>query len=292
VTDQPIPAAPRVIDGARALQTDYDAWFCDIWGVLHNGQDYWPAAVDAAVRFRRDHGGRVILITNAPRPHGSVAAQLETLGIDRACYDRIVTSGDVTRALIADHAGGNVYHLGPERDRPIFAGIDVTLSAPGEASAIVNTGLFDDITETPDDYRASFNDMVALGLPMICANPDIVVERGTELCYCAGALAQVYEELGGTVLYAGKPHRPIYELCMAQLADVTGNDGDPGRVLAIGDGLKTDMPGAAAFGIDSLFIPSGIHVSAETEVTPQSLAQLFSDHKAQPVAALPGGLRW
>ncbi len=281
--------ATQVLDDISPLAERYDAWFCDIWGVIHNGQHHHSAAVDACVRFR-ENGGRVIFITNAPRPSGSVAEQLDTLGVARASHDAIVSSGDVTRALINEWRGQAVYHLGPERDRPVFQGLDVRLSAAEIAQVIVNTGLFDDYTETPDDYRDALTAFSARKVPMICANPALVDERGSELCYCAGALAELYAELGGEVIYAGKPHQPIYEICQERLNAIAGPV-DKSRILAIGDGLKTDMPGAATYGIDSLFIPSGVHVEQGTALTPDYLTQLFASHAASPVGAMPG-LRW
>ena len=287
--DRSISTIP-IITGVRQLAEQYSGWLCDIWGVIHNGREPHWAAVEAC-RQHRAAGGRVVLITNAPRPNAPVRTQLERMGVAGDAYDAIVTSGDVTRDLIAGWQGRALYHLGPERDRPIFDGLDVQFSSAEEADVIINTGLFDDRTETPDHYRAQFEEFRARNLPMICANPDLVVERGTELCYCAGALAALYEEMGGKVAYAGKPHPPIYDVCMDHLNSAAGAQMSRARVLAIGDGLKTDMAGALAVGIDALFVPSGVHVETGRTLDPALLTDLFSDQPSQPVAAI-AGLKW
>lgn len=283
-----------IIRSVSELADRYDAWFCDVWGVIHNGREPHPAAVAACERFR-ERSGRVLFITNAPRPAASVIAQLDRLGVSRSAYDAVVTSGDVTRALIARYSGRPVFHLGPERDLPLLDGLDVHLSSADEAEAIVNTGLFDDILEGPEDYREMLAGFAARGLPMICANPDLVVERGTEIAYCAGSLAELYAGLGGEVSYAGKPHAPIYEVCCERLAALgapaaAGTVGRE-RILAIGDGLRTDMAGALAFGIDALFIPSGIHVPHGRALAGDVLTELFEGFAMRPVAAIDG-LSW
>ena len=274
-----------IVDGTRQLAKRYPVWLCDIWGVLHNGVKAYPVAADALIQFRKN-GGTVILITNAPRPHDDVERQLAGLGIGRQAHDAIVTSGDVTRRLIADYAASPLYHLGPDRDRSIFSGLEARLGPLDEATAVVCTGLMDDLTETPESYRVPLGRMRKHALPMICANPDIVVERGAALCYCAGALGQAYEALGGNVSYAGKPHAPIYEAALARATEIAGKPVDKSGVLAIGDGLLTDILGASRFGIDPLFVASGIHLSAGEGLNEKSLARLFPSQGPQPVAAI------
>jgi HAD superfamily hydrolase (TIGR01459 family) len=211
------------------------------------------------VRFRAN-GGTVVLITNAPRP-GEVVARitLDRFGVPRAAYDGIVSSGDVTRALIVARAGQRLFHIGPPRDLGIFEGLDAPSVALESADYAVCTGLTDDTVETPQDYHGLIERMRARGLTMICANPDVVVERGHELVYCAGAVADLYAADGGEVIYAGKPYRPIYEqaLAIAQAARASPVAHD--RVVAIGDSVRTDLKGAAAFGIDCVFVTAGIH---------------------------------
>lgn len=234
----------------------YDVALCDVWGVLHNGVEAFSAASEALAAARAA-GMTVVLITNSPRPHPGVKLQIRGLGVADAAYDRIVTSGDVTRALIA--AGPKKIHfIGAEKDGPLLDGLDVTPVAPGEAEAVVCAGLRDDDHETTEDYRGELAALAARDLPFICANPDLVVERGHRLIPCAGALAGLYEELGGKTAIAGKPHRPIYEKSLAEARAVRG-DFDTARVVAIGDGMPTDVRGAEAFGLDVLYVSGGIH---------------------------------
>jgi HAD superfamily hydrolase (TIGR01459 family) len=250
------------VAGLAALAPLYDLLLCDVWGVLHNGLVAFPAASDALIRYR-DGGGHVLLISNAPRPGGAVARQLDRLGAPRSAYDAIVTSGDITRAAVAERRGQIVHHLGPPRDHAIFDGLDVRFGDIEAAGYVVCSGFDDDERETVEDYRDRLERMRRRDLWMVCANPDLVVERGERLVPCAGALAQAYEALGGAVLWAGKPHRPVYEAALASATRLRG--GEPvarGRTLAIGDAIRTDIAGAAACGFDTLFIARGIH-SAE-----------------------------
>ena len=198
-----------VIQSIDDLGSRYSAWLVDIWGVLHNGHRAHQSAV-AATRSFREKGGVVVLLSNAPRPSPSVQEQIRRIGVPDDAYDAIVTSGDLTRHELGKHGAAKVFHLGPERDRPIFEGLKVKLGGPEEADLVVCTGLFDDETETPADYAALLSGLASREVPMICANPDHLVERGERLVWCAGALAALYEGQGGSVVYAGKPHAPIY----------------------------------------------------------------------------------
>ena len=248
-------ALPPLIEHFGPLARDYDALLCDVWGVVHNGLAAFPETCAALEQFRQA-GGSVVLISNAPRPGAGVIRMLDRLGVARSAYDRIVTSGDVTREFVARRAG-HVYHLGPERDRGIFSGLGIQFGPIETAAYVVCTGLFDDETEGPEDYRPLFAQMQARNLLMLCANPDLLVERGERLVYCAGALAELYGSLGGNVLYAGKPHRPIYDEALAAIEAVRGTRAR--RVLAIGDSVRTDLTGAFALGLDCLFVTGGIH---------------------------------
>jgi HAD superfamily hydrolase (TIGR01459 family) len=241
-----------------SLADAYDVLLCDVWGVVHNGVAATTESCDALTRFRQ-RGGTVILITNAPRPGEFVLGFLDRLKVPRTTFDHIVTSGDVTRALVAAHAGECVFHLGPERDIGIFDGLNVRPGPVEQADFVVCSGLFDDTKETPQDYAGLIGIMHRRGLTMICANPDIVVERGEHLVYCAGAIADLYEAAGGKVVFAGKPYRPIYEQALMAAQKVSGRTVAHERILAIGDSVRTDLKGAAAFGIDCLFVTAGIH---------------------------------
>jgi HAD superfamily hydrolase (TIGR01459 family) len=251
-------SAPPFTPHFSSLAAAYDVVLCDVWGVVHNSLVASTDACTALTRFRQQ-GGTVILITNAPRPAAVVMTTLDDLAVPRAAYDAIVSSGDVTRAVIAARAGERVFHVGPPRDVPMFEGLDAPLAPIESADYVVCSGLFDDTTETPQDYVALIAAMRERDLPMVCANPDIVVERGDELVYCAGAIADLYAAGGGSVLYAGKPYRPIYQQALAAARAARGCDTEPARLLAIGDSVRTDLKGAAAFGIDCLFVTDGIH---------------------------------
>ena len=249
---------PEIIKKFGTLAGAYDVLLCDVWGVVHNGVTAFPAACDALTRFRAG-AGTVILITNAPRPGASVQPILDHFGVPREAYDTIVSSGDVTRGVVVARPGQRIFHLGPQRDLPIFDALDIDFAPVEAADYVVCSGLFDDTIETPDSYRELLSAMHARALFMVCANPDIVVERGDTLVYCAGALADAYVELGGEVLYCGKPHAPIYQAALAEAAALRGAVPPRSRVLAIGDSVRTDLKGAASFGVDCLFVVSGIH---------------------------------
>jgi HAD superfamily hydrolase (TIGR01459 family) len=280
----------RFVERLRDLVNGVEVVLSDIWGVVHNGLEAFPEAC-AALRSYRGRGGTVILITNAPRPADSVQRQVRKLGVADDTYDAIVTSGDLTRHYVADHPGRKVFWLGPERDNSIYRGLDPVLAPLAEADYIVCTGLLDDETESAEDYREMMQTARERKLTLICANPDIVVERGDRLIYCAGAIAELYRELGGEVIFYGKPHRPIYERAMALAAEQRGKPAEPGRVLAIGDSVRTDLAGAHGFGIDCLFVTRGIH-SEEFEgidqLDPASVKELFG----HPPRALMRELRW
>lgn len=249
---------PPLVPGLAGLAGAYSVLFCDIWGVIHNGVQSFADATGATAAFRRQ-GGRVIFLTNAPRPAAAILGQLDGLAVPRGAYDAVVTSGDVTRRLLAPYRGMPVYHLGPDRDLPLYEGLGLLAARPREAVAVSCTGPVDDENETVADYEDRLIALLARRLPMICANPDLVVERGGRLIPCAGALAHRYREMGGTVLIAGKPHPPIYEAAFAEAARLAGRPVALPEILAIGDGLATDIRGAVLAGLDALFIASGIH---------------------------------
>ncbi len=258
-----------LIASLSEISQNYRAVFCDLWGCLHNGKAPFPAAVAALQAFRAQ-GGTVMMLTNAPRPFGSVEAQLARLGAPRDCYDLVVSSGDAAQyALISGAVGRRVHFIGADKDMPFFTDLPPELAAlaakhppfefvpMAEAEGIVCTGLRDDQTETPEDYRAALLLGKARALTMLCANPDIIVDMGERRMYCAGALAQAYEEAGGETLYFGKPHPPIYDLARRKLTETVGSIPNE-EILCIGDGPWTDVLGAQNEGIDTLFITGGI----------------------------------
>jgi len=277
-----------LIDRFSSVASRYDVVLCDIWGVVHDGIASHAPACDALVRYRAD-GGTVVLITNAPRPSPWVVRQLDRLGVPPDAYDDVMTSGDLTREVIAGRKGA-VFHIGPQRDISIFDGLDVRLTPVEAADYVVCSGLFDDTRETPDDYRDMMATVRDRRLFMVCANPDLVVERGDERVYCAGAIAELYGAMGGEVLYTGKPHRPIYDAALAKAADARGAAVSPGRTLAIGDSLRTDMTGAQTLGIDGLFVSGGIHAQelALGESTPhEALGAMFAAAGITPRSVMP-----
>ena len=262
----------------------------DIWGVVHNGLEAFPEACAALHTFRKQ-GGTVILITNAPRPADSVQRQLRKLHVADESYDDIVSSGDLTRHFVADHLEKKVYWLGPERDNSIYRGLDPVLAPLDQADYIVCTGLFDDETESAEDYRGMMLLARERNLKLICANPDIVVERGDRLIYCAGAIAELYRELGGEVIFYGKPHRPIYQRAVELAAERRNAETPLAKVLAIGNSVRTDLTGAHGFGIDCLFVTRGIHsgdFEGIDQLDPASVKELFG----HPPLALMRELKW
>jgi HAD superfamily hydrolase (TIGR01459 family) len=279
---------PHLTAHFATLAARYDVLLCDVWGVVHNGVAATAESCAALVKFR-SQGGTVVLITNAPRPGDFVQTFIDALKVPREAYDAIVSSGDVTRALVAERAGQRVFHVGPERDLPIFGGLNVELAPIERADFTVCSGLYDDTRETPQDYAKLVDAMHKRKLAMICANPDVVVERGDQLVYCAGAIADLYAHSGGNVIYAGKPYRPIYEQAITRAQALRGRAVDHARVMAIGDSVRTDLKGAAAFNIDSLFVTAGIHAQelggrAEPDAT--ALRDILAEAGVAPTAVM------
>jgi HAD superfamily hydrolase (TIGR01459 family) len=240
----------------------YPVWFCDIWGVVHNGVAPFPVTV-TALRRHRERGGTVILVTNSPRSRQGVERQLAEIGVDPLSHDVIVTSGDVTQELMKRHGGGRVYHLGAARDHSIYDGTLVTRVPLKEARAVLCTGLVDDLNDELSDYDGLLGEMRALDLTMICANPDKIVKKGDRILWCAGKLAEIYQGLGGKVLMAGKPFTPIYELALAEASRLRGRSIAKDEVLAIGDGPETDIRGAADYGLAALLVAEGVTDASE-----------------------------
>lgn len=281
-------AAIPLLSSVAGLAASDEAWICDIWGVMHNGIVPFLPAAEAARAFRA-RGGIVCLLTNAPRPRESVIAQIDGIGVPCDAWDAVVTSGDLTCSIITGRADRSLYHLGPARDAAIFEGLDVEFVAAEAARLVVCSGLFDDETETPADYADALARFRANDALMVCANPDIVVERGHTLVYCAGALAEAYEAIGGRVIWAGKPHLPAYDAALAAIERIKGRPVAKDHLLAIGDALRTDIAGAANFGVRSLFIASALHVQGPLDKA--KLDALFAGHVVRPVGAMDG-LAW
>jgi HAD superfamily hydrolase (TIGR01459 family) len=286
-----------VAEAARDLSAAYPVWLCDVWGVVHDGRRVYPAAAEALARHRED-GGCVVLITNAPRPSHVIVPQLQRFGVSDDAYDAVVSSGDVTRELVRRRAGSNLFHLGPDEDTSLLEGLPVNWTALDEADAVLCTGLNKDgrdggKAETPDDYRPMLSQMQKRNLPFICANPDRVVGVGGRLYPCAGALADVYTELGGPVEMAGKPYAPIYQVSLERAADIMKRDIERSQVLAIGDGLPTDIEGARANKLAVHFITGGIHADDHRGADAQAIAgEMTATMPGLQVAGVAAGLVW
>lgn len=252
------PSPVSIIDGLCAIAERYDALICDIWGVVHNGRVPFMATIEALQGFRMARGP-VVLLTNAPRPASDVKLQFDRIGVPHDCYDALITSGEGARAELERRASKDaplrIYNLGPERDRAVRENLPVMLVEADDAEVVLCTGLFDDETEGPEDYRELLQTFLARGLEFLCANPDIIVRRGDKIVYCAGAIAKAYEEMGGTVVYFGKPYRPVFDLALARARSI----GPAKSPLFIGDGLGTDIKGANNVGWEALFVAGGVH---------------------------------
>ncbi|MGO9172294.1 MAG: TIGR01459 family HAD-type hydrolase [Rhodomicrobium sp.] len=278
-----------ILASVAGVSENRKAWLCDVWGVLHDGETVFAPAIEACRMFKR-RGGEVILVSNSPRPSEAVLDHLDLLGVPQDCFSALVTSGDVTRALVETYSGEPVFHLGPERDRCLFEGLDVEFAPAGKAVAIVCTGFFDEEHEVAEDYDGMLAAFAARSVPMICANPDLVVERGSKLLPCAGLLAERYAALGQTAVQAGKPYRPIYEAALRKLAKPLPKS----EILAIGDGIDTDIKGANGQGIDSIYIASRVHLGNAVEDGAASgllFERLFASRAFRPAAAMPH-LQW
>jgi HAD superfamily hydrolase (TIGR01459 family) len=287
----PAMSFPRLISGLSEIAHAHDALICDVWGVVHDGHRHHPAAADALYRFKEKHGP-VVLLTNAPRVPAEVAAQCSSYGLPPDCYDAIVSSGGAAREELARRSAGAsaragatnkkgtlaLYYIGPDRDLPMIEGLAIARTEIAEADVALAVGLRDDLNETPADYDGELVAMKVRGLTMLCANPDLVVHRGSRLLYCAGSLAKAYEALGGAVIYYGKPHLPVYNAALKAAAQAAraANRQSPKRPLAVGDGLLTDIRGANAAGLPALFIADGVHGEDIEPYTDEHLAALFA----------------
>lgn len=281
--------------GLSEIADRYDLVLCDVWGVIHNGRSAFAAAGQALVKYR-EQGGRVVLITNAPVPKARVIRYFDPLGVPQAAWDDCASSGDATRAELVRRADESVWVYGAdggeEHDRFLYEGLPNRLEPSKAADLLLCIGLKDQLADHPEDYRAELKEIAALGAGpiMVCANPDIQVRVGDRLVWCAGALAQIYEEEGGEVIYPGKPHAAVYRLAYDKAAALMGAAPDKSRILAIGDGPVTDIRGANAQGIDSLYVGTGLaqHEAAEF---PEKTRELLRSTGVEATYAMPA-LTW
>lgn len=277
------------LDGLGEIAPRYDAVLSDVWGVVHNGIAAHPTAVEALVNYRRQ-GGRVVLITNAPRPSREIIAMLDDFRVSREAYDAVVSSGDATRVILEDYRGKAVHYVGPPAENDsLFEGLDITVGPAEQAKAVVVTDLDTD-DDTPDMYNDRITLWLSRNLPLIAANPDRVVEHGDRLIYCGGALADLYEARGGMIVMVGKPYKPIYTEALRLADNAAGKSLDRSRILAIGDSVRTDAIGAAGAGLDLLFITGSIH-AAELDAfgnpDPQAIRALVGPSGANVAGFMP-----
>ena len=285
---------PSIVTNAGPLLARYDAVFCDVWGVMHNGREAYQESGDALARFRAA-GGTVVLVSNAPVPAAGVERVLERTGVRRDAWDAIVCSGDIALAHIADKGYRRLHRIGPaRRDSALFARLPGPNTPLQEAEAIVCTGLVDDSSHTVETYRDLIEEGVARTLPFVCANPDLVVDVGSKRYLCAGSIAAEYERCGGAVFWAGKPHPSAYEAALKRAAELRGTEPALTRILAIGDAVRTDLAAAQGMGVDALFIASGIHneVMVDGAIDADQLASLFGVPGTPPAIAAMTQLRW
>ena len=281
----------QIISALSDISKRYKAMFVDLWGCVHNGVVPFPEAVAALQAYRRN-GGIVVLVTNSPRPRASVATQLAQIGVPVDAYDTIATSGDSARAaMFQGVVGRKVYHIGLPDEGGFFEPlalldepVEIERVSLDEAEGIVCTGPFDSLAD-PAANRPAFLAAKTRGLKLLCANPDIIVDRGEVREWCAGALAQLYTEMGGESLYFGKPHPPIYDLARRRLAQI--DDVADSEILAIGDGIGTDVSGALGEDLDVLFISGGLaarETGTGTTGDPEAskLAAYLTDHQSEP----------
>lgn len=283
-----MPALSGPTPGLSSLAPRYPAILSDVWGVVHNGITPHWSAVEALLSYR-EGGGRVVLITNAPRPGASIVAQLDAMNVPREAYDALISSGDATRALLENWRGRTVARVGPSVDDVLFEGLGLTFGTDEQATAVAVTDLDTD-DDTPADYAERMKIWKSRDLPLICANPDKVVEEGDRIVYCGGALADAYEDIGGRVMMAGKPYNPIYEQAKAMLDEAAGRRFSKSDILAIGDSVRTDSIGAAQFGIDLLFITGSIHAAeldAFNNPPAKRVADFVSVSRANMVGFMP-----
>jgi HAD superfamily hydrolase (TIGR01459 family) len=283
-------ASPPILATAAPLLARYEVVFCDVWGVVHDGFNACASACDALSRFRRS-GGTVVLVSNAPVPNDAVAAMLRSRRVPPEAYDAIVSSGDIALAHVSAEGFETVHTVGPrDRDAALFQRLTARAVPLASAQAIVCSGLVDDVNETAETYRPLLEAARQRQMPFVCANPDLVVDVGGRLYLCAGAIATLYEEMGGAVFWAGKPHASAYRAATLQAETIRQSRIEPRRILAIGDALRTDIAGAESAGIDALFIGAGIHRAESMTgdaLDPGKLARLFAPGSPRAIAAMP-----
>lgn len=276
--NKPLSGTPPILAHAGDLLSRYDVLFCDVWGVVHNGVTAFEGACAALKRFRRE-GGTVILVSNAPVPKHRVEAMLDLRHVPKDAWDDIVSSGDIALTHVEERSFKRFYGIGPQdRDEALFKALKGELVSLDKADAMICTGMNDDVGERPEDYRPMLSEALKRKLPFVCANPDLLVDVGGTLYYCAGAIADIYEHMGGKVFWAGKPHLSAYETAHRKAEGLRDANVPRSKCLVIGDAIRTDLKGAENFNCDALFVASGIHRHEAMDgdaLSPAKLAALF-----------------
>jgi HAD superfamily hydrolase (TIGR01459 family) len=289
-----VHAAPPIVAAAGGLLANYDLIFCDVWGVVHNGVTAFDGACAALTRFRAE-GGTVMLVSNAPVPKARVAAMLESRNVPQSAWDDIVSSGDIALTHVAERGFKRLFCIGPQdRDQALFAALSAKSVHLNDAEAIICTGLNDDRNEKPNDYVPMLEKAHARQLPFVCANPDLLVDVGGTLLYCAGAIADIYAHMGGEVYWAGKPYLSAYETAHRKAEALRNANVAREKCLVIGDAVRTDLKGAENYGCDALFVASGIHRHETMEgadLSSAKLAALFTPGTPSALGAMIE-LRW
>lgn len=290
MTDARVP----VLDNVGSLLERYDLLLCDIWGVVHDGNVALPDANETLTRFRA-RGGTVVLVSNAPSPGPALVHVLDSKKVVRTAYDAIVSSGDLALMHIREKGFARVHQVGPgSRDGSFWRALGMPDSPIEEADAVAVTGLVDDRRETPELYRPMLERALARRLPLVCVNPDLHVHVGADLLPCAGAIAAIYDEMGGEVYWAGKPHPVAYGTARRIGEERRAGPVANARILGVGDSVRTDLAAAKNAGVDALFIASGIHrdeVIVDGRIGEQRIATLFSREGATAIACATG-LAW
>ena len=260
---------PIKINNFSEIDEKYDSIICDIWGVIHNGQELFKSSIECLLKYK-NIGYPVILVSNAPRPSGEIKVILKKMGLSEKCYDKIITSGDLTQKILNDgNLGSNCYHIGPDRDLNVFDGVNVERVDFDSADFIFVTGLYDDENENDESYLPLLQEAKKRNLKLLCANPDIWVQRGKDLIPCAGAISQKYQSIGGNSINIGKPFAPIFDEAVKQIKLISGRDAN--STIVIGDGIDTDIKGANNYNLDSLLTLGGLFSGQKTEDIMESI---------------------
>ncbi len=271
----------KIIESPLSIASLYDAFILDLWGVIHDGQKLYPGVRDTLVELR-EQGKQIIFLSNAPRRANKAEQVLASLGVTHDMYDHVITSGEAVYRHLSEHVewGRHYFYIGPDKDLDILDGLNFSRSGLAQSNFILNVGYLYD-GQPLEELDKTLRSAHALGLPMVCVNPDrVVVRQNGERLGCAGEIADEYTRIGGHVVWFGKPYRDVYHLCLRRFVDA-----QPSRILAVGDSLETDILGANHAGVDSVLITGGIlkqQVQPAGELNEVALQDLIVESGAHP----------